>query len=121
MINVLLPKPHPKPIVVEVFISRLFEGKGRIVASCVAHPGNHHLPKGWVDVEKERSGEDFFANISHTPKDIQCFSNFILRSLSYISDDILKVSVTKAYLLIYQPAILPKWVSSQQTQAGWST
>ena len=59
MINVVLPKPHPKPIVVEVFISRLFKGKGRIVASCVAHPGNHHLPKGWVDVEKERSGEDF--------------------------------------------------------------
>ena len=60
MINVVLPKPHPKPIVVEVFIPWLFKGKGRIVASCVAHPGNHHLPEGRVDVEKERSGEDFF-------------------------------------------------------------
>ena len=59
MINVVLPKPHSKPIVVKVFISWLFKGKGRIVASCVAHPGNHHLPKGRVDVEKERSGEDF--------------------------------------------------------------
>ena len=64
MSNLVLPKPHPKPIVVKVFISWLFKGKGRIVASCVAHPGNHHLPKGWVDVEKERSGEDFFLQIS---------------------------------------------------------
>ena len=71
MSYVVLPKPHPKPIVVEVFISWLFKGKGRIVASCVAHPGNHHLPKGWVDVEKERSGEDFFEDICHTPKHIQ--------------------------------------------------
>ena len=78
MINVVLPKPHPKPIVVEVFISRLFEGKGRIVASCVAHPGNHHLPKGRVDVEKERSGEDFFLQISLMLQEIFSFFSVTL-------------------------------------------
>ena len=74
MSYVVLPKPHPKPIVVEVFISWLFKGKGRIVASCVAHPGNHHLPKGRVDVEKERSGEDFFCKYLSYSKRYSVFS-----------------------------------------------
>ena len=78
MINVVLPKPHPKPIVVEVFIPWLFKGKGRIVASCVAHPGNHHLPKGRVDVEKERSGEDFFLQISLMLQEIFSFFSVTL-------------------------------------------
>ena len=78
MSYVVLPKPHPKPIVVEVFVSWLFKGKGRIVASCVAHPGNHHLPKGRVDVEKERSGEDFFLQISLMLQEIFSFFSVTL-------------------------------------------
>ena len=48
-----LPKTHPKPIVVEIFISRFFKGKSGVVAGCVTHPCNQHLPQGRVNVKEE--------------------------------------------------------------------
>ena len=49
----MLPEAHPKPIVVEIFIPWFLKRKGGVVAGCVAHPCDQHLPQGRVDVEEE--------------------------------------------------------------------
>ena len=56
MMRMMLPKTHPKPIVVEIFIPWFFKGKSGVVAGCVAHPCDQHLPQGRVDVEEEGPG-----------------------------------------------------------------
>ena len=48
-----IPKTHPKPIVVKIFIARFFKGKSGVVAGCVAHPCDQHLPQGRMNVEEK--------------------------------------------------------------------
>ena len=49
----MLPEAHPEPIVVEIFISGFLKRKGGVVAGCVAHPCDQHLPQRRVDIKEE--------------------------------------------------------------------